>query len=79
MKKLILGFSVAAMALSCQKLPEGGNHGALKLEEGTERYSDDVPGHSEHAAGHKEAAEKHEAVKTDSTAAKPADSAKTEH
>lgn len=42
MKKLVICLAVAAVAVSCKKLPEGGNKGVLKLEEGTERYSDDV-------------------------------------
>lgn len=42
MKKIILALSITALAISCKKLPEGGNKGVLKLEEGVERYTDDV-------------------------------------
>lgn len=50
MKKLVICLAVAAVAIGCKKLPEGGNKGRLKLEEGTERYSDDVRGSGEHGA-----------------------------
>lgn len=91
MRKLIICLAIASVAVSCKKIQAGGNKNTLKLEEGAERYSDDVQvggeahGH-EAAAEHKEtaAAEKHgtEAPKTDSTAAaKPveAEKAKAEH
>lgn len=42
MKKVILGVAIAGLAMSCQKVQAGGNKGALKREEGTERYTDDV-------------------------------------
>lgn len=86
MRKLIICLAVATVAVSCKKIPDGGNKNTLKLEEGVERYSDDVQGGGEAhgheaAAGHKEeaTAEKHEAeaTKTDSTtAAKPAEAEK---
>jgi len=86
MKKFIICLAVATIAVSCKKIQAGGNKNTLKLEEGVERYSDDVQGGGEAhgheaAAGHKEtaSAEKHEAVapKTDSTAAvKPAEAEK---
>lgn len=38
MKKIILTVAVAGLALSCQKVTKGGNHGVLKLEDGVERY-----------------------------------------
>lgn len=38
MKKVLLGFAAAALVLSCKKVPEGGNKGVLKIEEGVERY-----------------------------------------
>jgi len=86
MKKFIICLAVATIAVSCKKIQAGGNKNTLKLEEGVERYSDDVQGggeaHGHEAAtGHKETApaEKHEAVapKTDSTAAvKPAEAEK---
>ena len=41
MKKVILGVAIACLALSCKKVQAGGNIGVLKLEEGTERYTDD--------------------------------------
>ena len=36
MKKVVLGLSLVALATSCKKLPEGGNKGVLKLEEGVD-------------------------------------------
>ena len=42
MKKVVLGLSLVALAPSCKKLPEGGNKGVLKLEEGVGRYTDDA-------------------------------------
>lgn len=78
MKKLILGLAVATAVVSCQKVADGGNHGRLKLEEGTERYSDDEQGAEDHTAA-EPAAPTTQPVKTDSAAAKPADSAKTAH
>ncbi|TXF79098.1 hypothetical protein [Chryseobacterium sp.] len=44
MKKIILGVLLAGTVMSCKKIQPGGNLGALKLEEGTERYSEDQPG-----------------------------------
>ncbi len=81
MKKLVICLAIATVAVSCKKVPQGGSKGVLKLEEGTERYSDDHQGGEAHAtheaaAEHKEEAAKPEAVapKTDSTAAaKPAE------
>ena len=78
MKKLILGLAVATVVMSCQKVADGGNLGRLKLEEGTERYSDDEQEADGHAAAD-HAAPAHETAKTDSTAAKPADSTKALH
>ncbi|MBK1896859.1 hypothetical protein [Chryseobacterium paridis] len=91
MKKLIICLAIASVAVSCKKIQAGGNKNTLKLEEGAERYSDDVQGGGEAhgheaAAEHKEdvVAEKHEteAPKTDSAAAKKpaeAEKAKAEH
>ncbi|RXM39029.1 hypothetical protein BOQ62_13120 [Chryseobacterium sp. CH21] len=83
MKKLIICLAIATVAVSCKKVPAGGNKNTLKLEEGVERYSDDAQGGEAHghgheaaatAEGHKEEAAKPEAHKTDSTAAaKPAE------
>lgn len=81
MKKLVICLAIATVAVSCKKVPNGGNRGTLKLEEGVERYSDDAQGGEAHggheaAAEHKEEAAKTEAAahKTDSTAAaKPAE------
>lgn len=83
MKKLVICLAIATVAVSCKKVPQGGNRGALKLEEGVERYSDDHQGGDAHAtheaaAEHKEEAAKPEAEapKKDSTAAaKPAEKA----
>ena len=44
MKKIILVFACASFVVSCQKIQAGSNKGVLKLEEGAERYSDDVKG-----------------------------------
>ena len=44
MKKIILVFACASFVVSCQKIQAGGNKGVLKMEEGAERYSDDVKG-----------------------------------
>lgn len=44
MKKIILVFACASFVVSCKKIQAGGNKGVLKLEEGAERYSDDVKG-----------------------------------
>lgn len=90
MKKLVICLAIATVAVSCKKVPNGGNRGTLKLEEGVERYSDDPQGGEAHgheaAADHKEEAVKSEvaAPKTDSAvAAKPAETAekapKAEH
>lgn len=81
MRKLIICLAIATVAVSCKKVSAGGNKNTLKLEEGVERYSDDVQGGGEahgHAATaeHKEETAKPEAAapKTDSTAtAKPAE------
>lgn len=42
MKKVILAVAIAGLAISCQKVQAGGNKGVLKMEEGVERYSDDL-------------------------------------
>ncbi|MFZ4928767.1 hypothetical protein [Chryseobacterium sp. Mn2064] len=85
MKKLIICLAIATVAVSCKKVPAGGNKNTLKLEEGVERYSDDAQGGEAHgheapaaAEGHKEeAAAKPEAPKADSAvAAKPAEAEK---
>ncbi|PWN71708.1 hypothetical protein C1631_003550 [Chryseobacterium phosphatilyticum] len=87
MKKLVICLAIATVAVSCKKVPEGGNKAVIKLEEGVERYSDDPQGGEgahgkshETAADHKEeaAAAKPEAEtsKKDSTAAKPAEAEK---
>ncbi|MBP6378373.1 MAG: hypothetical protein KA289_03245 [Kaistella sp.] len=44
MKKIILGVALASLVISCKKIQAGGNKGVLKMEEGAERYSDDVKG-----------------------------------
>ncbi|WP_126650944.1 hypothetical protein [Chryseobacterium aureum] len=86
MKKLVICLAIATVAVSCKKVPQGGNRGTLKLEEGVERYSDapqgEAHGHEAAAAEHKEEAhakpEEAAAPKTDSTAAaKPAEAEKT--
>ena len=42
MKKVILAVAIAGLAISCHKVQAGGNKGILKMEDGVERYSDDV-------------------------------------
>lgn len=84
MKKLIICLALATVAVSCKKIQAGGNKGTLKLKEGVERYSDGerTSGHEEDLAvehGGEAVHGAHEATKTDSAAAKHADSAKTEH
>lgn len=84
MKKLVICLAIAMVAVSCKKVPQGGNRGTLKLEEGVERYSDDpqgeAHGHEAGAAEHKEEAHatpEAAAPKADSTAAaKPAEADK---
>lgn len=85
MRKLIICLAIATVAVSCKKIQAGGNKNTLKLEEGVERYSDDVQGggeaHGHEAAEHKEEAAtvkpEAEAPKTDSAAAaKPAEAEK---
>ena len=44
MKKIVLGVALASFVVSCKKIQAGGNKGVLKMEEGAERYSDDVKG-----------------------------------
>ena len=61
MKKKVICLAIATVAVSCKKVPQGGNRGTLKLEEGgVERYSDDpqgeAHGHEAGAAEHKEEA-----------------------
>lgn len=89
MKKLVICLALATVAVSCKKIQAGGNKNMIKMEEGTERYSDDPQGVSEgHGTAH-EATPAHaeptkeahgtEAPKTDSTAAKKEEPAKAEH
>lgn len=77
MKKIILGVALASLVISCKKIQEGSNKGVLKLDENTERYSDDeIHGDGMPAATHhaeetsKDSAETTEthatSVKTDS-------------
>ena len=70
MKKIVFGLSlVALVAVSCKKLPEGGNKNILKLEDGVERYTDDAQSHSE---------AEHTAPETPEVEATPADSTEVE-
>lgn len=46
MKKIVFAVAAASFLVSCG-LPEGGNKGVIKMEEGVERY-DDVAGNHEH-------------------------------
>lgn len=92
MKKLVLCLALATVAVSCKKIQAGGNKNIIKMEEGTERYSDDHQGGAEghgHGSAHETAAPAHaepaqgahetDAPKTDSTAAKHEEPAKAEH
>lgn len=90
MKKLVICLALATVAVSCKKIQAGGNKNIIKLEEGTERYSDDHQGGSEgHGTAHEAATPAHtepakdahgtEAPKTDSTAAKKEEPAKAAH
>lgn len=47
MKKLVLGIAILGLVVGCKKAPAGGNHGVLKKEASTERYSDDEQGGGE--------------------------------
>ena len=44
MKKVVLVIAVAGIVMGCKKIQAGSNKGVLKMEEGAERYSDDVKG-----------------------------------
>ena len=63
MKKVLLGFAVAALVLSCKKVPQGGNHGVLKIDETVERYDSNETrtGEAHNSAA---SAEGHSATKT---------------
>lgn len=50
MKKVILAVVIAGFATSCKKIQAGSNKGALKIEEGANRYSEDEMGSVEHTA-----------------------------
>ena len=52
MRKVVLGFAAAALVLSCKKVPQGGNSGVLRADEGIERYdSHEVRGGETHGEG----------------------------
>ncbi|UOE42289.1 OmpA family protein [Chryseobacterium suipulveris] len=40
MKKIVLGIALASFVISCKKIQAGSNKGVLRMDEGTERYSD---------------------------------------
>ena len=41
MKKVLIGCAAMAFILSaCKEVPQGGNKGVIKVEEGVERYDD---------------------------------------
>ena len=42
MKKVILVFALASFVVSCKKIQAGSNKGVLKMEEGADRYTEDV-------------------------------------
>lgn len=62
MKKIVLGIAIASLVISCKKVSAGGNLGRLKLESGSERYSDDVQGGNHHEGN---VAEGNSVAKTD--------------
>ncbi|MDY3547312.1 OmpA family protein [Riemerella anatipestifer] len=64
MKKYIFAVAAISFMVSCKKVQPGGNKNILKLEEGVERYTDDVQGngHSAHAKGHQVSGVKEEVV-----------------
>ncbi len=61
MKKVILVIAIAGFAVSCKKVPQGGNKGVLKMEGDVHRYSDD-----EMKDGHSATHEEQEVVISDS-------------
>lgn len=73
MKKIILTLAAASLIVSCKKIPKGGNHGVLKLEEGVERYDthdrryEEAGEHSSHegTTTHEEGDHKAEKVEVD--------------
>ena len=81
MKKIILGVALASLVISCKKIQAGSNKGVLKLDENTERYSDDeIHGDGMPAAtSHAEEVSKDSAKTTEThTTAVKTDSAKVE-
>ncbi len=38
MKTFGLGLAIAILAVSCKKVPEGGNQGVLRMQDGIDRY-----------------------------------------
>ena len=65
MKKIILGVALMSFAVSCKKIQAGSNKGVLKMEEGVERYNDDVM--SDEASAKVEAIQAAKNMPTDST------------
>ena len=63
MKKLIFGVAFASLVISCKKIQAGGNLGILKVEDGSDRYSEDEMKDAKMPV-------KEVAVKADSTMAK---------
>ena len=81
MKKIILGVALASLVISCKKIQEGSNKGVLKLDENTERYSDDeIHGDGMPPATHADEEVSNDSTKTSETqtAAVKTDSAKVE-
>lgn len=67
MKKIILVVAIAGLAASCHKVQAGGNKGVLKMEQGVERYSDDVMSDEATAAVNAADAQKSAMIAADSS------------
>lgn len=69
MKKLVLGVSFLGLLASCNKIQPGSNHGVLRMEGGTERWSDDHKADNQSVAKDTAAATAQTPVAGDSTSA----------
>ncbi len=75
MRKAVLVFAFAALAMGCEKVPKGGNKGVLKMEEGVERYDSHETRTAETHTATDTAAAHPDVLKTDSAATQPATAA----
>lgn len=69
MKKSLIILAAAASLTACKKVPEGGNKGVIKMEEGQEHYTDDQR-HGAATAGHGDAHGKAQHVEVEVKGAK---------